>query len=318
MKIIGVSMVSNEADVIEAFVRHNLRFLDALVVLDHASVDPTREILVRLAREDGLPLVVLQDPERAHRQGERITMMARRYLQELGADWCLALDADEFIRCESRATLERALGRVPPGVHGLVPLCNYVGSNGQDAEPHVLRRFTRRLREERATQRKVAIRRGFEALPAGQVSYGNHAALQIVDGKVVPLPHVPLEDVTYAHVPVRSPEQVAQKALIGWLATRLTRPERFMQAGQTTPASHWKALFERLARGDAVDESFVREAIAAYVGGPVHDADLVEDPLPLDASEALRYPVQARVAPLASFATWADQVLGEMLAKEKR
>src|SRR5690349_3393112 len=124
MRIIGVTMASNEADVIEAFVRHNLRFLDALVVLDHVSVDRTPELLVRLAGE-GLPLVVLRDRDRAYRQGERTTMLVRRYLAELDAAWCLPIDADEFIRCDSRAALEAALAAVPAGAHGLVPLQNY-------------------------------------------------------------------------------------------------------------------------------------------------------------------------------------------------
>ena len=313
MKIIGVSMVSNEADVIEAFVRHNLRLLDALVVLDHGSIDATPGILTSLAQEREVALVVLSDADRAFRQGERITMLARRYLQELDAAWCFALDADEFIACASRAALEAALARVPDGVHGLVSLRNYVVTGADDREPHVLRRVTRRLREERSAQRKVVIRRGFETLPAGQVSYGNHAALQVLEGRAVPLPHVPLEGVTLAHFPVRSPEQVAQKALLGWLGTRLTRPERFARPGQTTPASHWKALFERITRGEAVDGSFVREAVAAYVGGPVEDADLVEDALPDPVP--LRYAGPAQVVPLAGLAAWYDRLVGEVAAR---
>ena len=60
MRLIGVAMVRNEADIIEAFVRHNLTILDALVVVDHASLDGTSEILTLLQRE-GLPLRVMRD-----------------------------------------------------------------------------------------------------------------------------------------------------------------------------------------------------------------------------------------------------------------
>ena len=299
MKLIGVTMVSNEADVVEAFVRHNLAFLDALVVLDHVSVDRSPQILARLAHE-GLPLTLLRDNERAYRQGERMTALARRYLVELDADWCFAIDADEFIRCPSRAALEDILRAVPRGVHGLVALQNYVGSTGAPGEPHVLRRVNRRLARERAVSRKVAIRRGFETLPTGQVSIGNHAVLQVLDGRPMPLPHVPLEGVAYAHVPVRSPQQVAQKALVGWLAMRLTRPERYVAPGQAGPASHWNALYERLARGDAVDGSFMTEA------------DLVEDPV--ETAAELRYADWAAAQPLAVLARWADQLVTEINA----
>ena len=47
-KIAIVSMVRNEADVIESFVRHNLQVADALYIIDHASTDGTGEILQQL------------------------------------------------------------------------------------------------------------------------------------------------------------------------------------------------------------------------------------------------------------------------------
>jgi len=60
MRLIGVAMVRNEADIVEAFVRHNLTVLDAMVVVDHGSLDGTEEILALLQRE-GLPLRVIRD-----------------------------------------------------------------------------------------------------------------------------------------------------------------------------------------------------------------------------------------------------------------
>lgn len=56
-KIISISMVKNEADVIESFVRHTMSFVDMMLVADHSSTDKTPEILRRL-REEGLPLFV--------------------------------------------------------------------------------------------------------------------------------------------------------------------------------------------------------------------------------------------------------------------
>jgi hypothetical protein len=48
MRLFGVMMVRNEADIIEASVRHNLSVLDGLVVIDHGSFDATADILVAL------------------------------------------------------------------------------------------------------------------------------------------------------------------------------------------------------------------------------------------------------------------------------
>ena len=61
MRLWGVAMVRNEADVIEAFVRHNLCVLDGLAIVDHGSFDGTAEILANLRRE-GLPLQHLSGP----------------------------------------------------------------------------------------------------------------------------------------------------------------------------------------------------------------------------------------------------------------
>ena len=62
MRLWGVSMVRNEADVIEAFVRHNLGVLDGLAIVDHGSFDGTTEILAELQRED-LSLRIVRDDD---------------------------------------------------------------------------------------------------------------------------------------------------------------------------------------------------------------------------------------------------------------
>ena len=45
-KVIGLSMVKNDQDIIEPMLRHNAALLDALIVLDNGSVDDTRVIAV--------------------------------------------------------------------------------------------------------------------------------------------------------------------------------------------------------------------------------------------------------------------------------
>ena len=43
MPIVAVATIKNEADVIEAMVRHNLAFVDRMVVLDNGSSDGSQE-----------------------------------------------------------------------------------------------------------------------------------------------------------------------------------------------------------------------------------------------------------------------------------
>ena len=49
--IIAISRVKNEADIIEAFVRHTLHFADRMIISDSGSIDGTWDILQILVDE---------------------------------------------------------------------------------------------------------------------------------------------------------------------------------------------------------------------------------------------------------------------------
>lgn len=88
-------MVRNEADVIESFVRHTLRFADWLYITDHRSEDATREILSALVSE-GLPILVTYYEQEGYAQSEIMTKQLYQAIDD-GADIVLALDGDEFL-----------------------------------------------------------------------------------------------------------------------------------------------------------------------------------------------------------------------------
>lgn len=97
MSVWGVSMVKDEADVIEQTLRHlHAQGLDGCIVLDNGSRDGTRAILDMLAAApmDGW-LRVIDDPEVGYWQSAKMTSAARM-AQNLGAVWVLPFDADEL------------------------------------------------------------------------------------------------------------------------------------------------------------------------------------------------------------------------------
>lgn len=51
MKIVSFTMVNNEAEIIESFVRYNYNFVDQMVIIDNGCTDNTIEIINRLKRE---------------------------------------------------------------------------------------------------------------------------------------------------------------------------------------------------------------------------------------------------------------------------
>ncbi|MDP3035130.1 MAG: glycosyltransferase family 2 protein [Methanobacteriaceae archaeon] len=61
--IFSISMVKNESDVIESFVRYNLNILDGMIILDNQSSDNTLEIL-NLLKKEGLNLYIIKDEDR--------------------------------------------------------------------------------------------------------------------------------------------------------------------------------------------------------------------------------------------------------------
>ncbi len=93
MRIFGLSVVRNEADIIRLTVLHHLAVgLDRLLIIDNGSTDGTDCVLCQLSRDSR---VEWSRDEGVFRQGEMLTTLARRAAAQ-GADWVIPFDADEF------------------------------------------------------------------------------------------------------------------------------------------------------------------------------------------------------------------------------
>src|SRR6478609_8905746 len=132
MRLVAVSIVKNEADIIEAFVRHSLAWVDLHLVFDHDSTDGTREILQAL-RAEGLPLELFTDDALGKLQQFRSNYLSRLAARERNADWIIPLDADEILTGAGRAELEAELSHSPPGSVRSLPLLDYLPTPGDDA-----------------------------------------------------------------------------------------------------------------------------------------------------------------------------------------
>ncbi|MCW5550224.1 MAG: glycosyltransferase family 2 protein, partial [Opitutaceae bacterium] len=124
MRLVAVSVVKNEADIIEPFVRHTSAWVDHHLVFDHDSTDGTREILQAMQTE-GLPLALFRDDAPGHLQQHRSNYLTRLAAHSHGADWVLPLDADEILVGPDRATLEQALHLAGSGSAASLPLLDY-------------------------------------------------------------------------------------------------------------------------------------------------------------------------------------------------
>jgi hypothetical protein len=225
VKLWGVSMVRNEEDILEAFVRHNLTAVDGLIIVDHGSADATPGILKALCAER-LPIVALRSDAPGYLQAEITTTAVRDAFARRGADAVFPLDADEFLRIPSRDALERALAALPPGHHARIDWPTYVPPLVDDPGDIVaLLRSSRRMPPRNDipanVSRKVALTHHFADDPAATITMGNHDVIlgrnQITSPR---MPHVelPADMVEVCHVPVRGARQYVVKLAVKRLA----------------------------------------------------------------------------------------------------
>ncbi len=93
-RLVMTILVRDEADIIEANIRtHAALGVDAFAVMDNGSTDGTREILASLAHE--FEMVIL-DEKGDYQQAKWMRKLAHVAKRELGADWVINNDADEF------------------------------------------------------------------------------------------------------------------------------------------------------------------------------------------------------------------------------
>lgn len=215
MRIASISLVKNEADIIECFVRHNMVFVDKMYIIDDRSTDTTPEILRRLAEEFPNLSLVPDDWRGGFFQGPRTTKLMDHALTEEEWDIVAALDADEFIAAPSRQVLEEDLAAIPTGMAGAFGEICYIPSPQDD--PAIVDPRHRIL---------TSINRngpdGFKAIVPrslrrhGHVAYdnGNHR----VTFEGVTMPNWRLPRVMLAHYPVRSIDQAILKALMHYVA----------------------------------------------------------------------------------------------------
>lgn len=313
MRLGAVMMVRNEADIIEANLRHNLRILDHVLVFDHSSDDGTPGIVSALAAE-GLPVTLVTDPTVGFHQGERSSEGARWLFQDQAMDWVFPLDADELLQVPSRQELEAGLA-LAAGLHVRVRLRTYVADDYADRRPFSPARFQRRLQEERYRQMRIAVSRRFAEAPTQVITAGNHMVLDTSrPGELPNYPGINASIVAVAHFPIRSAAQVINKTILGWLAHSVTH-----SAPQA--AYHWRQLYEEIKAGRPPDESRMLELAVNYglpreEWRPAASVALVHDPLPPIPEP--RYGGQALLEPLPLLMAYAERLIRGMSPEGRR
>ena len=215
--MIGLSVVKNEQDVIEIFLRHNARLLDLIVVLDNESTDDTRKIIAETSRDLGN--IVFSDMKGfGYNQSERMTRLLYGCQSAFFADYIFFIDADEFISAPSRDKLEEIVSEIPSGEVGLMPWRTLVpkAANNYKAAHTCknLNDFEFRNYESPQYYKAILCAKG-GLCRSWRVGQGNHQIFCTSKGVVR---ETILERLPLVHLPVRSSPQIISKAINGTIS----------------------------------------------------------------------------------------------------
>ena len=229
--VAAVTMVKDEADVVEQTVGRMLAQVDRVYALDNGSMDGTSEILDRLG------VMVLEDPELGYYQAKKLSALADDVRRD-GAEWVIPFDADELWMCDGRIA-DLLEGLPDDAMVAEATVFDHVATAHDIGDDPVERMVYRRA--DPVPLRKVACR----AVEGLEIHQGNH-------GANFPDVRYPLRvtgELEVRHFPYRSPEQFIRKVRNGAAAYAATDlPE--------STGSHWRQYGQM--SDDALREHFHR------------------------------------------------------------
>jgi hypothetical protein len=278
MQVAALMVLRNEADILEASIRHNLTVVDSLVVVDHESDDETPAILASLV-DEGLSIDVRSEGWMDFGSAGS-TIRHLRSILAGSADACLLVEADEFLRVPSRPAFDSAIRDADPTRIVAIPRSTHV-------PPFDARRdLVARLRE----ARRIAVGSGLGNVVVHRAPPGPHGVavdgyegvnsregIPAEAGRVV----MPDSVASVAHIPVRSTQQLTAEVAAMQIV-------RLLAAGTgSVRAFQWQDELEAIvAGGPLAPEQLIRLAACCHTrsGTTTRAADLrlVDDPFLAD------------------------------------
>jgi len=240
-KLIGITMVKNEADFIEYFVRHNFRILDELYIADDQSSDNTPEIISSL-KQEGMKIELLPIEDRKTKllylQSQAMTRLMRYSATKQGTKECyiLPLDADEII-LGNREEIISQLRALAPDEYGLIKWKTFAPINGGLNTGKPVTSFFKPLLIEQRVFYKVIV--PIQHSKSATIAMGNHRisceSAQLKPRKL---------NLELGHFPVRSADQIIAKALV------TSHKIHLKNGAQTGEGYHIRALADHLRKLD--------------------------------------------------------------------
>lgn len=265
-------MVKNEADIIELFVRHNLNYIDTMFIADNLSDDGTLEILYSLV-EEGLPIIVLTDPELAFMQSKKTTVAYQFIRTKYDFDVMFFLDADEFIKFDKDSyPLDKESLYIDRYHYLYAPAVDPSSTDSNWAESMVYRAASLQSPKCSVTSIKSGDAKKI------RIAEGNHHVFH-GEERITTYDEAFLGKIY--HFPIRSTEQFIRKNILGWIGLMLQDANAQDSSGRNVVGSHWRDSYRFIKDRDFVLE---REELVKhlYNGNPDIKDQCVYEPISFD------------------------------------
>jgi hypothetical protein len=274
-RIFSISMVKNEMDIIESFVRYHVNIFDGMIFLDNGSTDKTVNILNHLKNE-GLAISIFEDDDGVFNFTQKINQTLLIAAEQFKADIIVPLDADEFLISSNKGNPRKILEKIEYPTFSRVKWKTFVPTFDKNKNKKFVPSQITFARDDSVERYYKAI------LPRELVEKYN---VELANGS---------HDLTYekryddsiervyntglrlAHYPIRSKEQTISKIVVGWI-NELHRIDR--NEGENF---HWQKIFDKIKKDEKIDNEDVVKFAKEFA---LKDEDLkiniTEDPIDL-------------------------------------
>lgn len=173
MKIVSITMVKNEVEIIESFIRYHLNIVDEMIILDNYSSDETPIIINKLISE-GLPISLIKDKDNQYTQYVKMNFLLKKAFEDNNADLVCVLDADEFIISQDDTNPREILENIDNSYYYLVKWITYVPTENDFYNKFIPKRITHMRNPSLEEFFKVIIPKNIFYKYDVELSMGNH------------------------------------------------------------------------------------------------------------------------------------------------
>jgi len=235
-RIVSFTMVKNEADIIEIFIRYTLKFVDHMFIAVNLPNDTTKEIIEELIRE-GLPITIWDDNEPSFEQNKKTTAAYHYIAKNYKFDAILFIDADEFVYGDiNEIKNNHRIGNVYQ-----LDRLEYVYLRDVSFDQNVLQEMT--LRRQKYQSAKSMICHDSNNYNSYKIGNGSHFVYVNGEQKIDQTLSLKL-----AHFPIRSIQQFINKSILNWLALMFNTPS--LLDAKSTVGIHWREAYKYLVDRD--------------------------------------------------------------------